>query len=322
VKPLFNEAEFDQQVAAVVAKLQAADNVLHCSGHIEADSETGSEAGSETGGRISLTRVENDADYLESFSKLRNLKVVLVPGAFHREYPQHRGDGEFICSAIRELGLDITRIDLPSFCSVDRAAEFIWDWFRNYSGEPVMLVSLSKGGADTLAFFSLLESKGIAVEKYCRSWVSICGLLRGTAVVEALRCERARYLLIRLLFKWFRYSISDLDSLSRAGFNERGERALAKLSIPSYHVVGVPRFSELSSRFARRAARRVWALGDSQGRASDGGGILLSDYLTYPGKVIAVYGQDHYFKELCVKQVLAIVLQQESARGFSLASGI
>jgi hypothetical protein len=57
------------------------------------------------------------------------------------------------------------------------------------------------------------------------------------------------------------------------------------------HVVGFPRLCDLSSGLARRVVRRTADFGPN-----DGGGIVLSDVLTWPGFVYPVWGADHYLQ--------------------------
>ena len=54
-------------------------------------------------------------------------------------------------------------------------------------------------------------------------------------------------------------------------------------------MVGLPLACHLRTRRARRAWRRLVALGPS-----DGGGILLGDLCRLPGLIYPVWGADHY----------------------------
>lgn len=246
----------------------------------------------------------------KAISAFRGCPVVIVPGAFHREYPKHGANGERLEAAMRELGFSTQRVELPSFCSVQSSAKLIADWLSGFPGGPVLLLSLSKGGTDTLESFAELERRGIAPESRVRLWISIGGLLFGTPAVDAIKRERLRYLYVRWLFHRRGYALDDLGTLSRSARACTARQILERLTVPSYHVVGFPRYADLSSNMARRSARRTWEYG-----ASDGGGIPLDDYLSYRGTLVPAFGQDHYFRNLPVREVIATILSEEASKG-------
>lgn len=275
----FNAVSFDKKVQETIERLQVAKNVIH------------------------LDITNQAVTPVSTKEKLPH--VVLVPGAFFREYPQHGGYGQALEDALLRLGVPVTRIDVPSFSSVDTSGQLIFDWFSKHQGEPVIIVSLSKGSTDVIKFFSLLKENKIPVSRFCHSWISVCGIIFGTPIVEAIKKERIRFFAIQMLFRYLGYKSKDLNSLNRVECEKRAKEMFPLLSVPSYHVVAVPYFKNLSSKFAIRAAKRAWEFG-----ASDGGGVLIEDYLSYPGTVVALHRADHYFKNTSIETVLSLILSQ------------
>lgn len=75
-------------------------------------------------------------------------------------------------------------------------------------------------------------------------------------------------------------------------------------SLPVVHIVGFPESDDLSTAVARRSCERLLPFG-----VNDGGGVLLSDVLDYPGVIYPVLGQDHYLRDLNLQKVLAASLK-------------
>ncbi|HEY2953170.1 MAG TPA: hypothetical protein VGK40_11330, partial [Verrucomicrobiae bacterium] len=75
-------------------------------------------------------------------------RVVIVPAALYVERPELGGDGRLVREVAASFGLETDLIRLVSFGSVANNARLVREWLKEHSGQRIVLVSLSKGGAD------------------------------------------------------------------------------------------------------------------------------------------------------------------------------
>jgi hypothetical protein len=216
-------------------------------------------------------------------------RVVIVPGAFYREFPHTGSDGRLIREEATRLGFDVTIVPLVSFGALQTNARILIDFLNDQPADPLVLVSLSKGGSDVKIALSL--PGGQAAFRHVTHWISLSGLVNGTPLVQWLFSNRLRVLWFRLLFWWQGYDFSVLPELARAG----GAPLDIALDLPPHlravHVIGFPLREHLTNALARRCHRRLEAYGPN-----DGAGILLADALRLPGFVYPVWGADHYLR--------------------------
>jgi hypothetical protein len=231
------------------------------------------------------------------------LTVAVVPGAFYQEDRKSGADGEFVLQAVQRLGCRTGRVPLHSFGPLRGNARILRDWLRAHRGGEVVLVSLSKGGAEVK--LALAEADAAETFRPVRAWVSLSGLEFGTQLANWLRRRPWRLLPIRVLF-WLRgYHFPALAELERSrggllDFELRPPEGLRVL-----HVVGFPLARHLTSALAERGYRRMAPLGPN-----DGGPILLADVLRLPGLVYPVWGADHYLRPAWdVRGLVARLLQ-------------
>lgn len=216
-----------------------------------------------------------------------DFRVVVVPGAFYREYGHTGAGGEVVLEAARTLGCRAERVHIPSFDRLGKNARVLCDWLDQQHGEPIILVSLCKGAADVRTALGMTGAA--AVFRNVRAWVSLSGLLGGTALVTWLRQRWLRWQMVRLLAWWRGYSMEALREIERGG-TLAGDVRLPHW-LPVIHVAGFPLRRHLSSGWARRGHERLAALGPN-----DGGGLMLADVLHWPGLVLPVWGADHYLR--------------------------
>src|SRR4051794_37808547 len=75
-------------------------------------------------------------------------RVVIIPGPLYRERRDMGGDGRLVREVAESFGYQTDLIPLASFGSVAGNAGLICEWLGQHSSERLILVSLSKGGAD------------------------------------------------------------------------------------------------------------------------------------------------------------------------------
>jgi hypothetical protein len=215
--------------------------------------------------------------------------VVIVPGAFYQEFPHTGADGGPVRTEAERLGFATDLVPLVSFGPLQVNARRICDWLARDQRKNLVLVSLSKGGADVK--LALEEPCGAEAFRKVAFWVNISGLLQGTPLVGWLFSNRLRMLWIRLLFWWRGYDFSVIPELARGPGTPLDRELCLPDHLRAIHVVGFPLARQLSNRLARRCYRRVQALGPN-----DGAGIVLADLCRLPGVVYPVWGADHYLR--------------------------
>lgn len=244
-----------------------------------------------------------DPDHLASPSDpaALPLTIVIVPGAFAKEYPQHDARGQRIADAARGLELNVEVLDSPSFCTPQVGGDCVADWLTRTDIRNVIFVSLSKGSADVASFFSQPSYRSL--HHQIRAWVSIGGLLYGSPIVNAIHARPLWRLFISGLLRMKGYRYTDLSTLMWNSAHSPSWNKVGALSIPVIHVQSVPHYEDLSSPLAIRAVKRALPYG-----VSDGGGVLLSDLNRYDGSFVLVEKRDHYFRDIPMEALLRRIL--------------
>jgi hypothetical protein len=197
---------------------------------------------------------------------------MIAPAALYQEWPAFGGDGRAVQEAALEIGLASTRIPVPSLGSVSENAAIIRAALALESEKSVVLVSLSKGGADTRVALTGGGAPGRAV----RSWLQIGGLIRGTPLVSNLLAIIGRRLRV-------------LGDLSYGPGSLLSSRFEAPPGMQVINVVGFPLTRHLRGRLRSRH-RKLAQYGPNDGCT------LLRDAIVEPGSVYPVWGADHYFR--------------------------
>jgi hypothetical protein len=215
--------------------------------------------------------------------------LAIVPGACYHEYPQTGADGRRLSEDAARHGWPVAVVPVASFGRLADNARTICDWLRGRPEPRVVLVSLSKGGADVRT--ALARPDAAAAFRNVAAWVSLSGIVFGSALASWFLASRFWRTVARLICWRHRYPFAALHEIDRrAGGPLDGELVLPP-GLRAVHVVGLPLACHLRSGRARRGYRRVAALGPS-----DGGGILLGDLCRLPGWVYPVLGADHYLE--------------------------
>ena len=233
---------------------------------------------------------------LTALPRLRG-RVLVAPAAFYRQFPGYGGDGRLIREVAAEFGLATALAPVASTGSVSGNAAAIERTLAAQPREPenpVVLVSLSKGGADARL---TLEAGGPGAGNV-RVWVQIGGLVRGSPLVDAhLDGPCWRRAAIGAFLATARASPCLLPELRHGP----GALLARPVNLPPgvfvINVVGFPLASHLTGG-ARARHRRLAALGPNDGST------LLRDAVVEPGVVYPVWGADHYFRVPEVSRLL------------------
>ena len=234
--------------------------------------------------------------------------LAIVPGVGYVEYPQTGADGGRLREAARGWGWRVETVPVASFGRLADNARAISDWLTRRSEEPIVLVSLSKGGADVKTALASPETaggfRGVGV------WLDVSGILHGTPLAGWFLRRWYR----RLLLRWAGWRRGFDGSILRELDRGAGGPLAASSIVPSrmnvVHVVGIPLSCHLRSKRARRGHRRLAEYGPN-----DGGGILLGDLCRLPGRIYPVWGADHYLEpgwDLCplIRRILHAALEE------------
>lgn len=229
------------------------------------------------------------------------MTVVIVPGGFYVRRPDTGADGQFLMDEFASAGYRAERIPLHSFGRLMTNARIILAWLEAHADGPVILVSLSKGGAEVK--LALTQPGADAAFRNVIAWVSLSGLPSGTPLVSRILASKPLSLLGRLLFWWRGYDFTALADL------ERGSRGLLdfEVQLPGHlqavHVAGFPLRAHLSCRMARKNFRRLVPLGPNDSNS------LLADLCREPGLIVPIWGADHFLRPACdVPRLMARLL--------------
>lgn len=209
-------------------------------------------------------------------------RLLLAPAAFWREYPQFGADGAAVLAVARGLGMDAEMIRTPSTGSVSENARVIREALEREEDGSVVLVSLSKGGADV----RVALEQDPALARKVRAWINVCGILHGSPLVdEMLDGAWWRRLAVRAFLARWRAGFGLIRELRHAPL----PRATAPAGVFVINVVACPLSIHTAGAITRRH-RQLAALGPNDGST------LLTDAIVDGGVVYPVWGADHYFR--------------------------
>lgn len=213
-------------------------------------------------------------------------RVLVAPAAFWREYPQFGADGAAVLAEARALGIGAELIPTRSTGGVSENARIIREALAREADGSVILVSLSKGGADVRV---ALEDGGEARRKV-RAWINVCGLVHGTALVDALLAARWwRRLAVRAFLARWGAGFELIRELTHAPGSPLATRTTAPDGVYVVNVVACPLSIHVTGSIAKRH-RQLAALGPNDGST------LLDDAIVDGGVIYPVWGADHYFR--------------------------
>lgn len=278
------------------------DRVLNSARHGPTIAAIDSAENGNAAGRNSTARTAGNCNSEAPASPSSDYLVGVVPGAFYVESPESGADGNRFLPELRRLGRRCELIRTESFGSLKANANLLRSWLAAHRNERVVLVSLSKGGADVkhaLAHDAAIGSPHNSTEQNVAgtpfanvaAWINVSGILDGSPLVRWLVDRPWRSWLVRAMFRWQGYRFSVLRELEHG----RGTPLDFPLRLPAHlralHVVGFPSVATLSSKLTRRGHRRMAPSGPN-----DAVGIVLADACRWPGVVYPVWGSDHYLR--------------------------
>jgi hypothetical protein len=220
-------------------------------------------------------------------SRLPAFVLAVAPGAFYREFPHTGADGRMLIEEGRSLGMSACQVPCESMGTVNENAAVLVDWLARQGDAPIILASVSKGGADVER-----AMEGPQAERAFRNvkaWINLAGLVGGSQRVNQFLANPLRALLYRGLFRLKGLRFQVVSDLKR-----QTNRPPASIPLPpqmlAIHVVGFPLTEHLTAPLTRNSHRHLSRLGPNDGA------ILLAEVCRLPGLVYPVWGADHYLR--------------------------
>ncbi len=228
--------------------------------------------------------------YREPNSELRipaDVLFAIVPGALYTEHPENGADGFAIRAAAERLGCRTELIPLPTMGLPSENAGHLCDWLQSRdAGERIILISLSKGGADVKA--ALARSDAGQTFDRVIAWISVSGTIDGVPLANWGLRRPLALALWRSIFWWRGWNFRFVYEMK---FNSATRHA-SDLRLPGHmrliHAVGFPLKRHVSAGYPRRWFRRLAPRGPNDSVS------MLLDVCRLPGLVLPVWGSDHY----------------------------
>lgn len=213
----------------------------------------------------------------------------IVPGAFYRQHLETGADGRKLREALDRLGFSYELIPVESIGTVRGNASIIGDWLaRQVKERPIILVSLSKGGAEIKMALSMPGT--VRNFENVAAWMNIGNVLNGSPMITWLRERPWCMGLYRLIFFLQRRNFGFVLEMDRGHDSLLAREVELPEHVKLYHVSGFPLARHMSTPRAAQWRQRLSHLGPNDSVS------LLSDLCALPGTIIPVFGTDHYFQ--------------------------
>ncbi len=229
--------------------------------------------------------------------------VLFAPPWLYESHPEVGGDFARQRRMLERLGITHRLIPTPESGSVEDNAAIIAAAVRETGcdGHPVLLVSISKSGAEVaLALSRLLTPE----ETTCvAGWLNAGGALYGTPLADGALRPPASWVTRTVL--WFMgWSMAGLTSITTAASRERLDGARIPDSIAVVNVVAVP-VSGTVGRTLYGSYKVLRRYGPNDGV------VLIADTVWPGGANLVALGSDHFLTSL-----------QEDAPGLALLRAV
>ncbi len=240
---------------------------------------------------------------------LSGVTCAVAPGAFYREFPHTGADGRILRDAAEQFGCRATLIPSSSTGTLRENAQAILRWLEQNRSEPIILASVSKGGADVKAALALDGAHEIF--RPVVAWVDVCGILDGSPMVNWLLARRLRTAFYRLLFRWRGYNFDVIRDLRHGAGAPLDFPLRLPRDLYALHVIGFPLTGHMTNRLSRTFRQRIASGGPNDGC------VMLADVCRLPGVVYPVWGADHYMRPSWELRALARAIFAHLAARYS-----
>ncbi len=227
-----------------------------------------------------------NSQQLKATHPSKQLKLLIVPGMFYKEYPEIGGDGLFVKTIAEKFNMEYELIDLNSRGSIFKSRDVIKEKILRERHSNVWIVSFSKGSIETR--LCLEELHGEKFPNNIKGWINISGPVTGTSLWD----HKHKSFFSRAIWRVISKILGIDHTLSRE--MSRNNLLLQKdFLLPPHlevmHIVGVPLPSHLQPMTIKKY-RRLAQFGPNDGI------ITLSDFLGVSGNVYPLWGADHFLR--------------------------
>jgi hypothetical protein len=218
-------------------------------------------------------------------AKAHEYIVLIVPGWGYQSNADVTGaDLATPREIISSLGFENHLVEVEDTGSVEGGAKIIVAAVEKYlsSGKKIILVSASSGGPIVAL---ALNDPSVATHPQLVGWLNICGVLRGTPVIDNF-LPWPKSLLLHAVALYEGWNYADLLSLSRAHSKPRYESFIPPAQLTIVNYIGIPFSGQVSE-----LGREFYSMLKTQG--PNDGLTLIPDALA-PGYTIMAVGMDHF----------------------------
>jgi hypothetical protein len=217
--------------------------------------------------------------------KANEYLILIVPGWGYQTNSAETGaDLATPRQIIAGLGFENHLVEVEDTGSVESGAKILATAVQRYShsGKKIILVSASSGGP-TVAL--ALNDPVVASNPQLVGWLNICGVLRGTPVIDRF-LPWPKSLLLHTLTWYEGWNYEDLVSLSRTQSKPRYAGFVSPPQLTIVNYVGIPFSGQVSDM-----GQDFYSMLKTQG--PNDGLTLIPDALA-PGYTIMAVGMDHF----------------------------
>lgn len=226
------------------------------------------------------------------FENKKNIKFVIVPGMYYREYPEMGSDGKLFIDIAKRLGFVTEMVNTDSLGMASQNSSMIKEVMDASCEDEIWLISLSRGSLEVRGY---LQKHIASLPKNLRGWINIGGICFGTKLADRQFENGYKKLATRLGCFFLDINYQGLVELTHLPNWQPPFPDLKQLAM--IHVVGMPLSCHISKPLQKRYLR-LSELGPNDGM------ILLSDYLNLPGMVYPLWGVDHLLRSSTVSELV------------------
>ncbi len=235
-------------------------------------------------------------------------RVLFVPGWLYQSKPWTGADFGSTRRLLKQLGVSHALLPVGDNDTVEANAAQLAVQLRPWlqTGRPVILVSGSKGGAETA--LALSQHLKPDETRFIKAWINICGALKGSPIADDYLHWSRRWFstFIFRLNGWG--SLSALESMSY----DKGKRRAARFRIPPHifvlNYIGVPMSGDIrvfTHQFTYHALRRY---------GPNDGMVLVRDEIAPEGPTVTEVGRAHFLPDKDIHLRNTAVIQAVARR--------
>ena len=221
------------------------------------------------------------------------VKIIIVPGMFHKEHPDVGARGDIVREIAEECGFQTSIMLTSSKGSVIHNIRLVKEAIQNEKHERIWLASFSKGSTEIrLALEQLVDSPEIEKVK---GWVSISGIPYGTPLATLKQKSLVSKAIWGITSRTLGVDTVVSTELAHEGELANPMKISSKINI--IHIAGFPIAPHLHPELIK-FYKRLAPFGPNDGLT------LLQDYMHTEGRVYPMWGLDHFLRTSTISSVI------------------